>query len=375
MKTFHVKTQLMHGTGALTHLRTLKAHRACIVTDAIMKKIGVAERVGAELKTAGISYKYFDGVEVNPSLETIQMGLHHIIEYKPDVLIAIGGGSVIDAAKAIMYFCIKTKEMLLDKGQVEKPLFIAIPTTSGTGSEVTSFSVITDHKSQRKIALTDDLMLPDLAILDATLTLTVPVNVSVDTGFDVIAHAIEAYVSVNHTVYSDLFAQKALGLAFDNLLKVFYDGSQLEPRQAMHDASCMAGIAFNNSGLGINHSLAHVIGGRFGVSHGRANAVLLPHIMTFNQRACSERYSHIAKSIGLSSGCDVHSANALIEHIKHLLCIANIPSGFREFGIDRQMYTDALEEMASKAMEDVCTVTNPVAVTKEQLKELLHSVF
>ena len=352
-----------------------KGQRACIVTDAMMMKIGVAERVGAELERAGVSFKYFDSVEANPSLETIQTGLHHIIDFKPDLLIAIGGGSVIDAAKAIMYFCLKTKEALLDKANVVKPLFIAIPTTSGTGSEVTSFSVITDHSSQRKIALTDDLMLPDLAILDATLTLTVPIHVSMDTGFDVITHAVEAYVSVNHTVYSDLFAQKALNLAFDNVLKVFYDGSQLEPRQAMHDASCMAGIAFNNSGLGINHSLAHVIGGRFGVSHGRTNAILLPHIMNFNQRACLERYAQIARSIGLSFGCDAHCSNALIEHIKHLLRIANIPLSFRELGIDQKVYADAVEEMASKAMEDVCTATNPVVVTKEQLKEMLHSVF
>ncbi len=382
MHTFAMKTKILSGDGSLDFIKSLKADSVCVVTDVTMRKIGVVDEVTRVLEEAGIPYRLFDSVEANPSLETVQKGLHHIIENKPEALIAVGGGSVIDAAKAIMYFCIKTKEELVHKTEIHKPLFIAIPTTSGTGSEVTSFSVITDHQTHTKIPLTDELMLPDVAILDARFTLSVPPFVTADTGMDVITHALEAYVATSANPFSDVYAEKALDHAFRSLLKAFESGDDIVARQSMHDASCMAGIAFTNAGLGINHSLAHVIGGRFRISHGRANAILLPHVIAYNagvldgsEDTYGERYDAVAIRLGLNMPTRKARVLALIELIKRYNEKLEIPSTFKAFGLAEETYMNGLEEMATIALSDVCTGSNPRRTTREALVQILKSAY
>lgn len=382
MHTFAMKTEILSGEGSLGYIKTLKAESVCIVTDVTMRSIGVVDEVTKVLEEAKIPFHIFDSVEANPSLDTVRVGLHHIIENKPEALIAVGGGSVIDAAKAIMYFCIKTKEELVHKTEIKKPIFVAIPTTSGTGSEVTSFSVITDLETHTKIALTDPLMLPDVAILDARFTLSVPPFVTADTGMDVITHAIEAFVSAKAGSFSDVYAEKAIRLAFENLLNAYTNGKDEMARQNMHDASCMAGIAFTNAGLGINHSLAHVIGGRFKISHGRANAILMPHVIAFNSglidgtvQANGARYEVIANLVGIQLGDRSSNIMALIELIKAFNTKMAIPSSFKAYGMDEQLYKHSVAEMASIALSDVCTGANPRKVTQSDLETLLLDTY
>ncbi|MBP2028158.1 alcohol dehydrogenase class IV [Acetoanaerobium pronyense] len=382
MHTFGLKTQILSGEGSLEYIETLNVNSVCIVTDMTMIKIGALARIAKVLDKASIKYRIFDSVEADPSLDTVRKGLNHIIENKPDALIAVGGGSVIDAAKAIMFFCIKTKEELVHKSEIHKPLFIAIPTTSGTGSEVTSFSVITDYSASTKIPLTDPLMLPDIAILDAGFTLSVPPFVTADTGMDVITHALEAYVSNSAGSFSDVYAEKALDLALKNLITAYEKGSDVKARQNMHDASCMAGIAFTNAGLGINHSLAHAIGGRFKISHGRANAILMPHIISFNSglldkttEIYGEKYDQIAKKLGLNLATREERIIAFIELIKKLNEIMGIQSSFRAYGINENDFIKVISEMANSALGDICTDSNPKKATKFDLEKLLKLAF
>ncbi|WP_069870846.1 1-propanol dehydrogenase PduQ [Fusibacter sp. 3D3] len=382
MNKFVLDTDLISGEGTIEYIRTLPLKKVCIVTDTMMVKLGIVDRVTGHLNASRIEYKIFDRVEANPSLETVNLGLHHIIDYKPEALIAIGGGSVIDAAKAIIYFCIKTKESLLDKTHITKPIFIAIPTTSGTGSEVTAISVITDSKTHTKIPLKDALMLPDVAILDSSLTLSVPKPITADTGMDVITHAIEAYVATGANRFTNLFVEEAIKLAFNNLLKAYYNGNNKIARQHMHDASCMAGIGFNNAGLGINHSLAHAIGGHFGVSHGRANAILLPYIIAFNSgledglvHEFGKPYAQLANLIRVESEEMTVKIKSLIEVIKQFNKKMEIPETFEAYGIDPEAYYKAIPEMAQSAFDDICTTTNPRIVTLKVLEKRLEQAF
>ena len=382
MNKFVIDTDLISGEGTIEYITRMKLKKVCVVTDAIMVKLGILAKVTDLLDRCKIKYSVFDSVEANPSLETVNKGLYHMISYKPDALIAIGGGSVIDAAKAIIYFCIKAKAELVEPSQIVKPMFIAIPTTSGTGSEVTAISVITDTKNKTKIPIKDASMLPDVAILDASLTLSVPPAVTADTGMDVITHAIEAYVATGANRFTDLFVEEAIVLAFSNILKVYYNGNNKNARQNMHDASCMAGIGFNNAGLGINHSLAHVIGGSFGVSHGRANAILLPYVIEYNSGlldGCVDKfgkpYSKIASLLGLDCGGIERNVIALIEMIKRVNEKLEIPSGFKSYGIDEVAYRAAINEMASKAFGDVCTSTNPRHVSVLVLERILERAY
>lgn len=382
MHAFSLKTKIISGENALSVIGTLGIQKACLVTDETMVKIGVVNQVTQLLDDLNINYEIFDSVEANPSLETVQNGLMHIIEYKPDALIAIGGGSVIDAAKAIVYFCLKTKKALLGKGEIHKPLFVAIPTTSGTGSEVTSFSVITDHKAQAKIALADEQMLPDVAVLDAAFTLSVPASVTADTGMDVITHALEALVSREANAFSDVYAQKSLELAFANLLKVYYNGQNRIARQHMHDASCMAGIAFTNAGLGITHSLAHVLGGRFKVSHGRANAILMPYVIAFNSGVIDGQeaiyggaYDALAKKVGLQLDTPSERIKGLMALIRYYNEKMGIPTSLKTFGVDEKAFLEGLSDMCDVAIKDICTKSNPREVTLQNLKDILLSSY
>lgn len=263
-----------------------------------------------------------------------------------------------------------------------KPEFVAIPTTSGTGSEVTSYSVITDHEHQRKIPLSDKIMLPDVAILDPTFTMSVPKAVTADTGMDVITHALEAFVSPEGSSLSTMYAQNALKMAFSSLLKVYYNGQNRVERARMHEASCMAGVSFTNAGLGINHSLAHTLGAHFHISHGRANAILLPKVVAFNAGLTDQTFeSHgapyvkVAALLGIETDNSATSIEAFVSLIEHFNEKLEIPYALRDMGIDREEYFKAVPQMAEDALMDMCTKTNPRPVSKAELEGILYSIF
>lgn len=378
---FQSKTEIHYGMQSVDYIRDVDAKEALIVTDVYMIKLGLVKKITNLLEEVGIPYTIFDQVEPNPSVETVTKGLHQIIKIKPDLLIAVGGGSAIDAAKAIMYFCIKTKEELIESTAIKKPWFIAIPTTSGTGSEVTAFSVVTDKKNKVKIPLVDPIMIPDVAILDAEFTRTVPPTVTADTGMDVLVHAIEAFVSKEASDYTDIYARKAIGDVFNYLMRTYHNGEDMEARQKMQEASCMAGIGFTNAGLGINHSLAHAIGGMFRISHGRANAILLPYVIPYNAglddglTPAADRYYQVAKELGLPATTVREGVISLIEAVKILNEKMDIPLTFQQYGLQQGEYVDKVERMARSASEDVCTDCNPRKPELEDLVDILKKAY
>jgi acetaldehyde dehydrogenase/alcohol dehydrogenase len=384
MKKFIVGPEICYGEKSINYFNSIKAKRACIVTDGFMVKLGLVDRVTNLLEKNKIGYDIFSEIEPNPSLQTVKKGLNRIIETRPDLLIAIGGGSSIDAAKAIMLLCIKTKEKLVDSESIKKPWFVAIPTTSGTGSEVTSYSVITDTENNIKIPMNDELMIPDVAILDYEFTMTVPPGVTGDTGMDVLTHAIEGYVSNKANDYSDIYAEKAIKNTFNYLLRAYKEGSDKEARRKMHDASCMAGIAFTNSSLGINHSLAHAVGAKFKLSHGKSNAIFLPYVIGYNSGLRSnsiekvevaERYTQISKSLGLPSSNVMEGVISLMEAIKVLNREMNIPITIEKAGISKIEFEDSLIDMVDGSLKDICTAGNPIKTNKEDLINLLRLAY
>ena len=384
MEKFILKPEIYYGKNAINYLSELNGKKACIVTDKFMVDLGFIEKITKILDETGITYKVFSEVEADPSRETVLRGLNHIIEQKPDILIAMGGGSPIDAAKAIMYFCIKTKEKLVEPELIKKPWFVAIPTTSGTGSEVTSYAVITDKEKNIKIPLTENIMLPDVAILDYELTKTMPPSVTADTGMDVLTHAIEAYVSKYASDYTDIYAKKAIEIVFDYLNKAYEDGSDLEARGKMHNASCMAGIAFCNSSLGINHSLAHALGGTFHLPHGRCNALFLPYVVRFNaglkglqieNLEVAKKYQKIARTIGLPADTPLEGVLSISEGIRIMNQRFNIPTTVKEFGIEKDEYFKHIEDMAKSAIDDICTSGNPTKIELQGFINLYKEVY
>ncbi len=378
---FQSKTEIQYGRNSVDYIHDLDSKQALIVTDELMVKLGLVKKITNLLDERRIPYTIFDDVEPNPSVETVTKGLHHIIKMKPDLLIAVGGGSAIDAAKAIMYFCIKTKEELVESVAIKKPWFVAIPTTSGTGSEVTAFSVVTDKKNKVKIPLVDHVMIPDVAILDAEFTRTVPPFVTADTGMDVLVHAIEAFVSTEASDYTDIYAKKSIKDVFTYLMRTYNNGDDMEARQKMQEASCMAGIGFTNAGLGINHSIAHAIGGMFKISHGRANAILLPYVIKYNAglygqlTQAAEHYKSIAGELGLPASTTEEGVRSLIEAVKILNKKMGIPLTLQAYGLDADIYERKVDIIVRTALEDVCTGSNPRKPEYNELREILLEVF
>ncbi|MTI57639.1 1-propanol dehydrogenase PduQ [Geosporobacter ferrireducens] len=383
MKKFMVKPEIYFGENAINYLRHVNGKRAFIVTDAFMVKLGLVDQVTARLDANHVSYEVFSEVEPDPSLQTVKKGLMRILEMKPDLMISIGGGSAIDAGKAIMMLCIHTKEKFIDIENIKKPWYIAIPTTSGTGSEVTSYAVITDRENNLKIPLSEDLMMPDVALLDCALTKTVPPHVTADTGMDVLTHAMEAYVSSLANDFTDIYAEKAIHHVFHYLLRAYKDGNDMEARQKMHTASCMAGIAFTNASLGINHSLAHTFGAKFHLSHGRSNAIFLPHVIRFNaglgagdiENQTAKKYAAISKKLGLPASSTEEGVISLIEGIKILNREMSIPVTIGEADILREAFESSLLEMANNASTDLCTANNPRKISKGDLVKILQEAY
>ncbi len=363
--TFSSRTEIRLGSGMADAVKNSK--RVYIVTDRFMHESGMTDYVIRHLK--GIPYEVFQDVRPNPDIKTVSRGVQGIVDFRPDTVVALGGGSPIDAAKAMVY-CARVKDASIETK------FIAIPTTSGTGSEVTKFAVITDTETDTKHPLIDESMLPDVAILDAELTKSVPRNITSDTGMDVLTHAIEAFVCTERNDFTDALAEKAIKLANKFLIQVFNSPEDVTLRQRLHNASCLAGMAFNNSGLGINHSMAHTLGAHFHIPHGKANALLLPYVIAFNAglydnlTEANSRYAKIARLIWLDSTSERQSTMNLIRAVRNYITKLNIPSTIKAAGVTEQDFMKVLPDMVESAYADPCTGANPRQCTKEELREL-----
>ena len=364
--------------------------RAFIVTDPGIQKLGYVDKVIYYLRKRSdrVRCEIFSDVEPDPSVDTIMRGVESMNSFKPDVIIALGGGSAIDAAKGMWLFYehpdtsfdgLKQKFLDIRKRAFtfpnlgKKAQFVAIPTTSGTGSEVTAFSVITDKKAGMKYPLADYELTPDVAIVDPQFVKTMPKSIVADTGMDVLTHAIEAYVSILASDYTNGLAMKAIELVFEYLPRSYASQDDDIAREKMHNASAIAGMAFTNSFLGINHSLAHKLGNEFHLPHGRANAILLPYVIAYNatkpdkfpifpkysEFVADERYAEISKRLGLSGKTTAERVQSLIKAIIDLMKKMGLPTSVKECGIDEQQYLSAIPALAEHAFEDQCTTANP----------------
>ena len=347
--------------------------RAFIVTDKFMHESGKVSYLTDVLDQMGIAYEIFSEVKPDPDIATVTKGIGLMTDFKPQALLALGGGSPIDCAKAINYLSAR-------EGFSEKCKFVAIPTTSGTGTEVSRFSVISDPEKSAKYPLVADELLPDDAILDAELVRSVPPAITADTGMDVLTHAIESYVSINHNEFTSALAEKSIEICGVYLYRAYVDGNDMHARQKMHVASCLAGLSFNAAGLGITHSMAHQLGAIFHIPHGRANAMLLPHIVEYNaninKRSRSQkeylpavkRYSNIAHLLGLSNYNEVMSVRSLVNWIQFMQKEMNIPLTIEEMKtITPDAYFAAVDKMADMALADACTAANPRVPKKEDI--------
>ena len=389
MGRFTLPRDLYHGKGALANLKNLKGKRAIVVTGgSSMQKFGFLQKTIDYLKEAGMEVQTFEGVEPDPSVETVLRGAEAMRNFNPDWIVAIGGGSPIDAAKAIWAFYEypdTTFESLIQPFNFPelrtKAKFCAIPSTSGTATEVTAFAVITDYHKGIKYPLADFNITPDVAIIDPELAETMPKKLTAHTGMDALTHAIEAYVSTLHCNFTDGLALHAIKLIHEHLIKSFQ--GDMSSRSTMHDAQCLAGMAFSNALLGIVHSMAHKTGAAYSgghIIHGCANAMYLPKVIKYNSKnaEAAERYAEIARFIHLKGDSTTELVDALIKEIREMNVALEIPTCIKNYEggiIDEKEFLDKLSSVATNAIGDACTGSNPRQPTQEEMEKLLLAVF
>ncbi|TFJ88995.1 iron-containing alcohol dehydrogenase [Lonepinella koalarum] len=367
MDEFSVKTTIFSGNEALAILKRYEQHRVAIVTDNFIAHSPLLSQV---LHYLGTQVKVFDQVKPDPDIQILQQGTAFFSDFSPEVFIALGGGSALDACKGI-----RATYALINKG-ANLPL-IAIPTTSGSGSEVTSYAVISDAERNRKYPLVSTDLLADIAILDARLVLSVPKPIAADTGMDVLTHSIEAIVSTNANDFSDALAEKAIKLVATYLPQVYKTPDNLLAREKVHNASCMAGMAFTSSGLGLVHGMAHTLGALFHIPHGKINAMLLPIIIEFNadrNEAIQARYLICAKGMGINTNNPLVGVKELIECIRQLNKSFSMPASLRELGVDLSLLQKDNQATIAAILQDGCTPTNPRAVTAKDIEFLLKRI-
>ena len=382
MKNFHFNTEIFFGENALDRLSQLSYDSVLIISDPFVVQSGMITLLTARLDKAYIRYELFTDVVPDPPVEKVISGVAAVIKSKPPCLIGVGGGSAIDTAKAIKKFARQFDENYT-------PHLIAIPTTSGTGSEVTRFAVISNPAEGRKYPLVDEELLPDEAILDEVLVKSVPAAVTADTGMDVMTHAIEAYVSTENNEFSGALAEKAVEISGQFLIRSYSSCDDTHARRKMHIASCLAGLAFNSASLGLNHGMAHQLGARFHIPHGRANAILLPYVIEYNsgvtltgrsQReypSCVRKYCNLARILGVSNMNEVTTIRALISYLHFLNAEMGIPSKVSDAcpTLTEAEYLAAIEAMADAALLDGCTSTNPRTPTKYEVMEIYKKIW
>ena len=406
MQWFRVPPKIFFEKDSITYLRHIEADRVMLVCDPGMVQFGYADLVKRqlELNRHRPAVDVFSDVEPNPSTNTVYKGLERFVDFQPDVIIALGGGSAMDAAKAmwmffehpdVSFFGAKQKFLDIRKRTykipyAQKTTFICIPTTSGTGSEVTSFAVITDSETHIKYPLADYALTPDIAIVDPALVMSVPASVTADTGMDVLTHAIESYVSVMASDYTRGLSLQAIKLVFENLEHSYRFGDE-ESREKMHNASTMAGMAFANAFLGINHSLAHKVGPMFDIPHGRTNAILMPHVIRYNGRdpqkhamfpkydyfRADKDYADIARFMGWGTDkqSDAELVEVLAQKVYELGIAVGIDMNWKGQGVTKKLLQDTAYTLAEHAYEDQCTTANPKEPLISELKEIIEIAF
>ena len=381
MSRFTLPRDVYHGKGSLSELKNLKGERAILVVGGgSMKRQGFLDKAVNYLKEAGMEVELFEGVEPDPSVETVMKGAEAMRAFKPDWIVSMGGGSPIDAAKAMWAFyeypdttfedlCIPFNFPKLRT----KAKFAAIPTTSGTATEVTAFSVITNYQTGEKYPLADFEITPDVAIVDPDLVMGLPVKQVAYTGMDALTHAIEAYVSTANCAFTDPLAIQAIEMVLDYLPGSYK--CNMEAREQMHYAQCLAGMAFSNALLGIVHSMAHKTGAAFStghIPHGCANAIYLPYVIKLNAHyaVAAKRYAEIARKMGLEGNSEKALINSLCAKIDEFNVILNIPKTLKDFGINEDEFKEKLPTIAELAVGDACTGTNPRAIDPETMAKL-----
>ena len=407
MQWFKVPEKIYFESGSIKYLEKMPdIERAFIVTDPGMVKFGYVDKIVYHLRKREhhVHCEIFSDVESDPSFETVNRGLELMNNFKPNVIIALGGGSAIDAAKGMWLFYehpdadpegLKLKFMDIRKRTYKFPKLgvkakmVAIPTTSGTGSEVTSFAVLTDKVNNKKYPLADYELTPDVAIIDPDLVMSLPKSITADTGMDVLTHSIEAYVSNMASDYTDGLSEKAVELVLNYLVEAYEHGDNKIAREKMHNASTIAGMSFTNAFLGINHSLAHKIGAEFHLPHGRINAILLPYVIKYNSSKPSkfvsfpkyeyfiadEKYANLAKKVGLKADTVEEGVNSLIKKIQELNEKLNIPKSFKEADLDENEFIAKIDMLADRAFEDQCTTANPRVPLVDEMKQILRDSY
>ena len=395
---FTLPRDIYHGENALEALKTFKGKKAFVcVGGGSMKRFGFLDRVVQYLQETGMEVKLFEGIESDPSVDTVMKGAKEMQDFGPDWIVAIGGGSPIDAAKAMWIKYEHPECSFEDMCKVfgiptlrNKAKFCAISSTSGTATEVTAFSIITDYKKGIKYPIADFEITPDVAIVDPALAQTMPKKLVAHTGMDALTHAIEAYVSTANCDYTDPLALHAIEMIRDDLVDSYNEDK--EARNAMHNAQCLAGMAFSNALLGIVHSMAHKTGAVFGdlgahIIHGAANAMYLPKVIAFNAKdeTAKKRYAKIADVIGLSGNNDEEKVKALIIYVRGLNDKLNIPHGIKNYGADsypteqgfvpENIFLERLHDIAVNAIADACTGSNPRQPSVEEMEKLLKCCY
>ena len=407
MQWFKVPEKIYFEAGSIAYLEKMpEITKAFIVTDESMVKLGYVDKILYHLRKRNdyVHSEIFSDVESDPSFATIKRGVAAMNSFQPDVIIALGGGSAIDAAKGMWLFYeypdadvegMKLKFMDIRKRTYKFPKLgikakmVAIPTTSGTGSEVTSFAVISDKEKNMKYPLADYELTPDVAIIDPDLVMSLPKSITADTGMDVLTHAIEAYVSNMASDYTDGLSEKAAELVFNYLKEAYEHGDNKTAREKMHNASCIAGMSFTNAFLGLNHSIAHKLGGEFHIAHGRANAILLPYVIKYNSQKptkfvsfpkyeyfiADEKYANLARKLGLNASTTEEGVNSLIRAIQKLNAELNEPKSIQEAGIDEKEFLAKVDELADKAFSYQCTTANPRVPLVPEIKQILLDAY
>jgi len=376
MAKFIVPKEVFHGLGSLENLKGLKGTKAVIVIGGnSVKANGSLGRTENYLKEAGMSTVVFSGVEADPSIDTVIKGAEFFTQEQPDVIVGLGGCSAIDAAKAMWVYYEYPDSTLEElaapfavKPMRNKAYFVAIPSTSGTGTEITGLSVITDREKGTKYPIVSHELTPDVAIVDGELCESMPAHVTANTGLDALSHGVEAYVSNIADRYNDALAKGAIELVFENLQKAHTEPNNKEARQAMHDASCMAGMAFTNVWLGIVHSMSHQIGGTFGIPHGCGNAILMPNVTRFNSKV-TDKYDDLATLFGKSTAED------FAQEIEALRSSVGVVGSIKEYGISQEEWDAKLDTLTQNAMDDPCTLFNPRKPNFEEIKAIYQACY
>ena len=383
MQEFSLKTEVFFGENALDHLLDKDSKCAFIVADPFTVKSGLIKNVTDRLDATDVPYLIYDDVVPDPPMDKVIVGVQKCLAIRPDCIMAVGGGSAIDFTEALIMFAHRA-------GPTFGPPFVAIPTTSGTGSEVTEVAVITDPEKKTKYPLVSEELIADVAILDAELVKTVPKKITADTGMDIIPHAIEAFVSTGNSEFSDALAERAIKLCCRYLCRSYLNANDMEARGKIHVASCMAGMAFANAFLGINHSLAHKLGAFHHLPHGIANALVLTDVMKYNSAEVPTkmgtfsqydhphtlaRYAEIADCLNLGGNTDEEKLENLIKAINDLNAKVGIKETIKDYGIDEKDFLDRLDDMVEQAFDDQCTGANPRYPLMSEIKQMYLNAY